>query len=427
MNPSEPEPLLSESDAVRVQEQAGGVAGSAPVTTALPEEPAQPAGPSQVKGYNIRGVAFILDLVVIYVGMETIVSVLLIVLMLGLASAASGGPALELKAPGTVPSLIAALVASVLYFVLFEWLFGATPAKAILGLRVVHQDGLPCTLKAALVRELYRFVDGPFIVLRTWASMGLVLPIRFGDRQAKTVVVGRTDPFIRQRRSIWRFVAALAAYLAVVGVIAVILLAAESRALQGGDAHVWRGFLAQARGEYELAAEQFELGLEGGISRYKPEEVYAMLGMARGKLGRYEDAIAAERQAIKLDPNYAVAWHSLGAVYQEMGDLGSAEECYQNALALQPDLAVAALGIGTVRLKRGDVEGAIEAFERARSIDPMRGKADAWLAFAYATAGRFDAADDALREAKKHGYLEWADLQKQIEELRAGQSGDGKE
>lgn len=91
----------------------------------------------------------------------------------------------------TDPLCIAFLLVMILYFVLLEGVVGATVGKAALGLRVVREDGRRPGLRASLVRNLLRLVDG----LPAFSILGIILiarseeRARFGDRVAKTRVV----------------------------------------------------------------------------------------------------------------------------------------------------------------------------------------------------------------------------------------------
>ena len=91
----------------------------------------------------------------------------------------------------TDPLCIAFLLVMIVYFVVLEGWFGATLGKAALGLRVVREDGCRPGLKASLVRNLLRLVDG----LPAFSLLGILLILRseeharFGDRVAGTRVV----------------------------------------------------------------------------------------------------------------------------------------------------------------------------------------------------------------------------------------------
>ena len=49
--------------------------------------------------------------------------------------------------------------------------------------------------------------------------------------------------------------------------------------------------------------------------RTKDTEAWYSLGVAYGKLGRYNDAIEAFRQALRINPEDAAAWYNLGVTY----------------------------------------------------------------------------------------------------------------
>jgi uncharacterized RDD family membrane protein YckC len=83
------------------------------------------------------------------------------------------------------------------YFVCFELLMqGRSPGKAVAGLRVVRDDGLPVGLRESAIRNLLRIVD----MLPTAYLVGLVAMVmsrdgkRLGDLAAGTLVVREDRP-----------------------------------------------------------------------------------------------------------------------------------------------------------------------------------------------------------------------------------------
>ena len=74
------------------------------------------------------------------------------------------------------------------YFVLCEAAFGATLGKAVMGLRVVREDGTPAGFGQVLVRNLFRFPVFVYLVaaIAVWTSPRNQ---RIGDRVAGTFVV----------------------------------------------------------------------------------------------------------------------------------------------------------------------------------------------------------------------------------------------
>jgi uncharacterized RDD family membrane protein YckC len=78
------------------------------------------------------------------------------------------------------------------YYVATEAILGGTPAKLMLGLRVVKEDGSAISWGGSLVRNLLRLVDYVFFFLPGLISMSSSpRDQRIGDRAAGTVVVHR--------------------------------------------------------------------------------------------------------------------------------------------------------------------------------------------------------------------------------------------
>jgi tetratricopeptide (TPR) repeat protein len=73
-------------------------------------------------------------------------------------------------------------------------------------------------------------------------------------------------------------------------------------------------------------------------TKSEPEDAYAWyeLGSAYGKLKRYDDAIGAYHQAIRIDPEDAYAWNLLGVYYALSGNRTAALEAVQELRRLDP-------------------------------------------------------------------------------------------
>jgi serine/threonine-protein kinase len=133
-------------------------------------------------------------------------------------------------------------------------------------------------------------------------------------------------------------------------------------------------------------------------------------------LGRYEfakytqagwnNAIRYYEQALKLDPNYALAYCGLADNYAYMGSvvmpeneaIAKEKEFAQKALALDPDLAEAHMSLALALVAGYDWRSGLKEFDRALELNPN-------LAFAYEVQawtlnglGRFD---EAIAKVKK--------------------------
>lgn len=111
-------------------------------------------------------------------------------------------------------------------------------------------------------------------------------------------------------------------------------------------AHLWLQVLAGDR-EKRLALR--EGMLRHRLERYPDDAVgYANLGAVLQLQGRLEAAIAAYRQAVRLDPSDAVSLNNLGAALQTSGRLEQALPFLERAVQSNPDYVGARYNLGNV-------------------------------------------------------------------------------
>ena len=109
-------------------------------------------------------------------------------------------------------AIFLALIGGFFYGAITEGFYGASVGKLICGLRVLNEDGEPCGLKGAIIRNLGYFIDALFFGLVGYESMKKTpLNQRFGDVWGKTVVVKTAEVPQGSNRSVLTFLAALAA------------------------------------------------------------------------------------------------------------------------------------------------------------------------------------------------------------------------
>ena len=133
-------------------------------------------------GIGVRGVEALIDLIV----------VLVIFYLVALATGHTIDGGFDLP---TGPTLVG-LVLCLAYFIVLEALLGATLGKLATNLRVVREiDGAAIDWSAAIIRNLFRLIDGfvlyllGFIVICATSKRQ-----RIGDLVAGTVVVRRAAP-----------------------------------------------------------------------------------------------------------------------------------------------------------------------------------------------------------------------------------------
>jgi tetratricopeptide (TPR) repeat protein len=147
----------------------------------------------------------------------------------------------------------------------------------------------------------------------------------------------------------------------------------------GGD--VWNPESGQAFFDFELA----ELAREAATLplRTPPADVPDQPPGAADWYERGEDleaeepdeAMAAYRRALEIDPRLADAHLNLGRLLHERGEAAAAEAHYRQALAARPEDTTAAFNLGVALQDLGRLEEAAEAYESALAVD--RSLADA--------------------------------------------------
>src|SRR5580704_5700514 len=94
----------------------------------------------------------------------------------------------KLRHPG-LTGFAFTLLGAVAYHVIFTTVHGSTLGKRILSMVVVQEDGSPCRLKSAVVREFAYFVDGLFFgIIGYMAMQESAQEQRHGDNWAHTIV-----------------------------------------------------------------------------------------------------------------------------------------------------------------------------------------------------------------------------------------------
>ena len=151
----------------------------------------EPSSTLKGKGFGVRAGAYIIDAIVIAIASFAISFIIGIIL--GIVFVATGRNINFADGRSIGLNILVGIILSTLYFIIFEWLYGATPGKLILSMRVIMEDGKPCSLGAATIRALLRYVDGFLFGIPALSSMKEPLLQRIGDRSAKTIVVGSKD------------------------------------------------------------------------------------------------------------------------------------------------------------------------------------------------------------------------------------------
>lgn len=115
--------------------------------------------------------------------------------------------------------------------------------------------------------------------------------------------------------------------------------------------------------------------------------------------GRYDEAAAAYREALALEPENATALRSLGFTLQEAGRLEEAAEALREMVRVYPQHALGRLELSTVLLEKGDLEEAVASFRVALEQDPDFEQAHTNLGVALSRLERWPEAVESFSKA----------------------------
>ena len=92
-------------------------------------------------------------------------------------------------------------------------------------------------------------------------------------------------------------------------------------------------------------------------------------GMQRAGEKKWEEAIEKYKTAVKIDPEFALAYNNWGNALQNQGKYRKAIEKYRKAVKIDPEFALAYNNWGNALEKEGQYAEAIAKYEKAITID----------------------------------------------------------
>jgi tetratricopeptide (TPR) repeat protein len=163
------------------------------------------------------------------------------------------------------------------------------------------------------------------------------------------------------------------------------VLAAQPR---HADALHLLGVASSQAGRSDLAVELIRQAIK---QRGQPV-FYFNLGNALRQQRQPNEAVAAYRDAIRIEPDYAEAHFGLGNVLVDLRRLDEAASAYRKAIRIKADYVEALFGLGNVLIELGRLDEAAAAYRNAIRINPNYAEAHCNLGTALRRAGRMDEA-----------------------------------
>jgi tetratricopeptide (TPR) repeat protein len=155
-------------------------------------------------------------------------------------------------------------------------------------------------------------------------------------------------------------------------------------------AHYWRGAMDEERGQTEEAIAAYREAI-----RIQPKLIEAQTKLAGVlvRAGRLREALDRLQTVVALDPVHQPrAWFNLGLIRTQTGDIGGARDAFDRAATLDPDLVPAHIQLGTLYLQAELFEEAIPHFRNAVVADSTNPSAVGSLGMAHLQLGHTDQA-----------------------------------
>ena len=109
------------------------------------------------------------------------------------------------------------------------------------------------------------------------------------------------------------------------------------------------------------------------------------------KQSRFEPAEGAAKQAVRVSPESAECWTSLGTILAWGLKNREAADAFANSLKLEPNQPRVQMSLGHVLKAAGDFDGSIAAYKKSLDLDNYLG--EAWWSLADLKTYRFDESD----------------------------------
>jgi protein O-GlcNAc transferase len=161
--------------------------------------------------------------------------------------------------------------------------------------------------------------------------------------------------------------------------------------LQAGLAHHRAGRLPQAESAYRRVLE---------MHPRNPQAMH-LLGLVAFQADKHLLAAEYVERAIQFDAFHAPFWADLAEIYRALERTDDAVAAYRKALKINPDMADAWTHFGTLLEAIGETEEGVGCYRRALAIDPDYAGAHAFLGVAMQAQGQLDLAQQSLERAVK--------------------------
>ena len=162
------------------------------------------------------------------------------------------------------------------------------------------------------------------------------------------------------------------------------------------EAHRRRGQGLYSQGKFDEAIAEYKEALRIN-PRYAP--AHNGLGTALNRQEKLDEAVAAYKEAIRIQPGYAQAHYNLGLSLGAQGNLDEAIPAYKEAIRINPKYEIAHCDLGNALHNQGKLDEAIAEYKEAIRINPKYDRAYYCMGNSLSAQGRVDEAIDSFKES----------------------------
>jgi tetratricopeptide (TPR) repeat protein len=175
---------------------------------------------------------------------------------------------------------------------------------------------------------------------------------------------------------------------------------ARAVALAAGASDGERLMILALRARTNAAPARAHALAESLVTRYPADErAHWILANSLLAQQHYGDAIREYRRAIEINPQYSLAYNSLGYAYRPAGENAAAEAAFKQYIALVPNDPNPYDSYAELLMKTGRFDESIVQYRKALAIDPHFGGSFVGISSDHMFAGRYDA---AIAEARAY-------------------------
>lgn len=109
-------------------------------------------------------------------------------------------------------------------------------------------------------------------------------------------------------------------------------------------------------------------------------EAHNNLSIAYRQKRNYKKSIFHAKKAVELKQNFLEGWLSLGAAYQDLGEVDLSRSCYEEAYKINPNLIIVKINLAKLEYNARDFDRAIDKFAELDKVYPI----EVDVAFPYA-------------------------------------------